>query len=41
MASVWKQKFKFIKEEETSGLLISLGIKTPLSKFPLAGPLLS
>ena len=26
------KKFKFIKEQETSGLLSSLGIKTPLSK---------
>ena len=26
-------KSKFIKEQEASGLLSSLGIKTPLSKF--------
>ena len=31
---------KFIKEEEASGLLSSLGIKTPLSKIPLVGPLM-
>ena len=33
-------KLKFIKHREASGLLISLGRKTPLSKIPLAGPLL-
>ena len=31
---------KFIKEQEASGLLSSLGIKTPLSKILLVGPLL-
>ena len=31
---------KFIKEQEASGLLSSLGIKSPLSKIPLLGPLL-
>ena len=31
---------KFIKEEEASGLLSSLGIKAPLNKIPLLGPLL-
>ena len=31
---------KFIKAQEASGLLSSLGIKTPLSKIPLVGPLL-
>ena len=31
---------KFIKEQEASGLLNSLGIKSPLSKIPLVGPLL-
>ena len=30
----------FIKEEETSGFLSRLGIKTPLSKVPLVGPFL-
>ena len=34
------KKFKFIKEQEASGLLSSLGINTPLSKIPLLGPLL-
>ena len=34
------RKSKFIKEQEASGLLSSLGIKTPLSKISLAGPLL-
>ena len=38
---VWdSKKSKFIKEEESSGLLSSLGIKTPLSKIPLVGPFL-
>ena len=31
---------KFLKQQEASGLLSSLGIKTPLSKIPLVGPLL-
>ena len=30
---------KFIKEQEASGLLNNLWIKTPLSKIPLVGPL--
>ena len=34
------KKSRFIKEQEASGLLRSLGIKTPLSKIPLVGPLL-
>ena len=34
------KKSKFIKEQEASGLLSSLGIKAPLSRIPLAGPLL-
>ena len=29
---------KFIKQQEASGLLSSLGIKTPLSKILLEGP---
>ena len=33
-------KSKFIKEQEASGLLSSLGIKALLSKIPLIGPLL-
>ena len=34
------KKLVFIKEQEASGLLSSLGIKTPLNKIPLLGPLL-
>ena len=34
------KKSKFLKEQEASGLLISLRIKTPLNKIPLLGPLL-
>ena len=34
------KKSTFIKEQEASGLLSSSGIKTPLSKTPLVGPLL-
>ena len=34
------KKSKFIKQQEASGLLSSLGIKRPLSKIPLVGPLL-
>ena len=34
------KKSNFIKQEEASGLLSSLGIKTPLSKIPLVGPIL-
>ena len=34
------KKSKFIKEQEANGLLSSLGIKAPLSKIPLVGPLL-
>ena len=33
------KKSKFIKQQEASGLLSSLGIKAPLSKIPLVGPL--
>ena len=33
-------KSNFIKEQEASGLLSSLGIKSPLSKIPLVGPFL-
>ena len=29
----------FIEQQEASGFLSSLGIKTPLSKIPLVGPL--
>ena len=31
------KKSKFIKQQETSGLLSSLGIKTLLNKIPLLG----
>ena len=34
------KKSKFIKQQEVSGLLTSLGIKTPRNKIPLVGPLL-
>ena len=34
------RKSKFIKQQEASGLLSSLGIKAPLIKIPLVGPLL-
>ena len=33
------KKSKFIKEQDTSGLLSSLGIKSHLSKIPLVGSL--
>ena len=33
------KKSKFLKQQEASGLLSSLGINTPLSKIPIAGPL--
>ena len=32
------KKSKFVKQQEVSGLLSSLGIKTPLIKIPLLGP---
>ena len=34
------KKSKFIKQQEASALLSSLGIKTPLNKISLLGPLL-
>ena len=34
------KNLKFIKEQEASVLLSSLGMKTPLNKIPLLGPLL-
>ena len=34
------KKSKFIKERESSGLLNSVGIKTPLTNIPLVGHLL-
>ena len=40
MQCVIVKKSKFIKQQEASGLLSSLGIKTPLSRIPLVGPVL-
>ena len=34
-----RKKSKFIKEQQASGLLSSLGIKIPLSKITLVDPL--
>ena len=34
------KKSKFMKQQETSGLLSSSGMKKPLSKIPLVGRLL-
>ena len=34
------KKPKFIKQQEASGLLSSLGIKAPLNKILLLGPVL-
>ena len=34
------RKSKFINKQEASGLLIKLGIKTPLSKVPILGDIL-
>ena len=34
------KKPNFIKEQESSGILISLGLKIPLNKIILAGPIL-
>ena len=34
------KKSKFIKEQQSTGLLSSLGIKAPLSKISVVGPLL-
>ena len=34
------KKSKFIKEQQTKGLLSSLGIRTPLNKIPLLGDIL-
>ena len=34
------KKSNFIKQQEDSGFLSSLGIKTPFSKIPLVSPLL-
>ena len=34
------KKSKFVKKQEASGILSMLGLKTPLAKLPLVGPLL-
>ena len=34
------KKSKFIKGQEAKGLLSNLGIRTPLSKFPMVGDVL-
>ena len=34
------KKSRFIKNQETKGLLSNLGIKTPLSKVPVLGDIL-
>ena len=34
------KKSNFVKQQEDSGLLSSLGVKTPFSKIPLVSPLL-
>ena len=34
------KKSKFIKKQEGSGILSSLGLKTPLTKIPLFGDIL-
>ena len=34
------KKSRFIKKQESSGILSSLGLKTPLSRVPLLGDIL-
>ena len=34
------KKSKFIKKHETSGILSSVGIRTPLNKVPVLGDIL-
>ena len=34
------KKSKFIKKQEASGILSSVGIRTPLSKIPVLGDIL-
>ena len=34
------KKSRFIKKQETSGVISSLSLKTPLSKIPLFGDIL-
>ena len=40
MKCMMLKKSKFIKEQEATGLLSRLGIKTSLNNIPLLGPLL-
>ena len=35
-----RKKSKFIKEQEAKGLLINLGLRTPLNKIPVLGDIL-
>ena len=35
-----RKKSRFIKDQESKGLLISLGVRTPLSKLPTLGDIL-
>ena len=35
------RKSRFIKNQEAKGLLSSLGVRTPLSKVPMLGEILS
>ena len=39
-AKYGSKKSKFIKNQETKGLLSNLGIRPPLSKVPLIGDIL-
>ena len=34
------KKSKFIKEQDTKGLLSNLGLRTPLNKIPVLGDIL-
>ena len=40
MKCMMLKKSKFIKEQDATGLLSRLGIKTSLNNIPLLGPLL-
>ena len=40
-AECGSKKSRFIKNQEAKGLLSSLGLRTPLSKVPLLGEILS
>ena len=35
-----RKKSRFIKDQEAKGLLINLGVRTPLSKLPILGDIL-